>query len=170
ELFPSVDGCRISLWDTAGEERFLSLSNCYYRDADAVLLLYSAQSQLSFDSLPHWVCVARQYCPDGREPGATPAVRGQRGPSSQSPLCCSRLCSLPVTGSLGARGGSGQEVGTWEEVKGVGSGTEFRCGRGLHSGTGDWGTGGGEGCGVWEGVWVWEAAPRWDRGLGHGRR
>ncbi|KAG6926942.1 ras-related protein Rab-26-like, partial [Chelydra serpentina] len=55
---------QISLWDTAGEERFLSLSNCYYRDTDAVLLLYSAQSQLSFDSLPHWVCVARQHCPE----------------------------------------------------------------------------------------------------------
>ncbi|XP_044862352.1 ras-related protein Rab-26-like isoform X3 [Mauremys mutica] len=55
---------QISLWDTAGEERFLSLSSCYYRGADAVLLLYSAQSQLSFDSLPHWVCVARQYCLD----------------------------------------------------------------------------------------------------------
>ncbi|XP_050795421.1 ras-related protein Rab-32-like isoform X1 [Gopherus flavomarginatus] len=89
---------QISLWDTAGEERFLSLSSCYYRDADAVLLLYSAQSQLSFDSLPHWVYVARQYCPDGRGPGATPAVRGQRGPSSQSPLRCSRLCSLPDSG------------------------------------------------------------------------
>ncbi|XP_039382576.1 ras-related protein Rab-30-like isoform X2 [Mauremys reevesii] len=55
---------QISLWDTAGEERFLSLSSCYYRGADAVLLLYSAQSQLSFDSLPHWVRVAQQYCPD----------------------------------------------------------------------------------------------------------
>uniref|UniRef100_A0A670J2W1 Uncharacterized protein n=1 Tax=Podarcis muralis TaxID=64176 RepID=A0A670J2W1_PODMU len=31
----------ISLWDTAGEERFLSLSRSYYRDADAVLLVYS---------------------------------------------------------------------------------------------------------------------------------
>ncbi|XP_043365814.1 ras-related protein Rab-35-like isoform X1 [Dermochelys coriacea] len=55
---------QISLWDTAGEERFLSLSSCYYRDTDAVLLLYSVQSQLSFDSLPRWVYVARQYCPE----------------------------------------------------------------------------------------------------------
>ncbi|XP_030409850.1 uncharacterized protein LOC115647194 isoform X1 [Gopherus evgoodei] len=96
---PQIPGLvQISLWDTAGEERFLSLSSCYYRDADAVLLLYSVQSQLSFDSLPHWVYVARQYCPDGRGPGATPAVRGQRGPSSQSPLRRSRLCSLPDSG------------------------------------------------------------------------
>uniref|UniRef100_A0A8C4XVN8 Uncharacterized protein n=1 Tax=Gopherus evgoodei TaxID=1825980 RepID=A0A8C4XVN8_9SAUR len=97
----------ISLWDTAGEERFLSLSSCYYRDADAVLLLYSVQSQLSFDSLPHWVYVARQYCPDGRGPGATPAVRGQRGPSSQSPLRRSRLCSLPDSGFPRPADGSG---------------------------------------------------------------
>ncbi|XP_037747763.1 ras-related protein Rab-13 isoform X2 [Chelonia mydas] len=55
---------QISLWDTAGEERFLSLSSCYYRDTDAVLLVYNVQSQLSFDSLPHWVCVARQHCPE----------------------------------------------------------------------------------------------------------
>uniref|UniRef100_A0A674I0F0 Uncharacterized protein n=1 Tax=Terrapene triunguis TaxID=2587831 RepID=A0A674I0F0_9SAUR len=97
---PQAPGsAQISLWDTAGEERFLSLSSCYYRDTDAVLLLYSAQSQLSFDSLPHWVYVARQYCPDGRGDWATPAMRGQGGPSSQyPPLHCSRLCSLPDSG------------------------------------------------------------------------
>ncbi|KAL8181469.1 UNVERIFIED_CONTAM: hypothetical protein K2H54_002807 [Gekko kuhli] len=55
---------QISLWDTAGEERFLSLSSCYYRDADAALLTYSLQSPTSFDSLAHWVFVAQQYCGD----------------------------------------------------------------------------------------------------------
>ncbi|KAF7237215.1 Ras-related protein Rab-26 [Varanus komodoensis] len=53
---------QISLWDTAGEERFLSLSSCYFRRADAVLLLYSLHGPLSFDSLTHWVHVARHYC------------------------------------------------------------------------------------------------------------
>ncbi|XP_060133521.1 ras-related protein Rab-19 isoform X2 [Zootoca vivipara] len=56
---------QISLWDTAGEERFLSLSRSYYRDADAVLLVYSLQHLLSFDSLLHWLYLARQYCADG---------------------------------------------------------------------------------------------------------
>ncbi|XP_042317477.1 ras-related protein Rab-19-like isoform X2 [Sceloporus undulatus] len=56
---------QISLWDTAGEERFLSLSSCYFRNADAVLLVYSLQALISFDSLSHWVYVARQYCADG---------------------------------------------------------------------------------------------------------
>ncbi|XP_053099756.1 ras-related protein Rab-13-like [Hemicordylus capensis] len=55
---------QISLWDTAGEERFLSLSSCYYRDADAVLLVYSIPGPVSFDNLSHWLCVARQYCAD----------------------------------------------------------------------------------------------------------
>ncbi|XP_062986015.1 ras-related protein Rab-26-like [Elgaria multicarinata webbii] len=55
---------QISLWDTAGEERFLSLSSCYYRSTDAVLLVYSLQGLLSFDSLSHWLHVARHYCAD----------------------------------------------------------------------------------------------------------
>ncbi|XP_054841615.1 ras-related protein Rab-26-like [Eublepharis macularius] len=55
---------QISLWDTAGEERFLSLSSCYYRDADAALLMYSVHSPPSFDSLAHWLFVARQHCVD----------------------------------------------------------------------------------------------------------
>ncbi|XP_066482512.1 ras-related protein Rab-26-like [Tiliqua scincoides] len=55
---------QISLWDTAGEERFLSLNNCYFRDADAVLLMYSVSGPVSFDSLSHWLYVARQYCAD----------------------------------------------------------------------------------------------------------
>ncbi|XP_061464237.1 ras-related protein Rab-13-like [Rhineura floridana] len=55
---------QVSLWDTAGEERFLSLSNCYYHSADAVLLVYSLQHLLSFDNLSHWRYMARQYCTD----------------------------------------------------------------------------------------------------------
>ncbi|XP_078248228.1 ras-related protein Rab-19 [Pogona vitticeps] len=55
---------QVSLWDTAGEERFLSLSSCYYRNADAALLVYNLNSLLSFDSLSHWLYVTRQYCTD----------------------------------------------------------------------------------------------------------
>ncbi|KAH1178028.1 hypothetical protein KIL84_011730 [Mauremys mutica] len=83
---------QISLWDTAGEERFLSLSSCYYRGADAVLLLYSAQSQLSFDSLPHWVCVARQYCLDGR--GALGRSRSAGPGSATFPIPSALLPTL----------------------------------------------------------------------------
>ncbi|XP_060627729.2 ras-related protein Rab-19-like [Anolis sagrei] len=55
---------QVALWDTAGEERFLSLSSCYFRNADAVLLVYSLHAPGSFDSLPHWAYVATENCAD----------------------------------------------------------------------------------------------------------
>ena len=43
------------MWDTAGEERFRSLTPMYYKNAEAVLITFSLCSQISFENLNKWV-------------------------------------------------------------------------------------------------------------------
>ena len=49
------------LWDTAGQEKFHSLNLKYYKDADAILLVYDITQEKSFDSIKNY------YCPNIKE-------------------------------------------------------------------------------------------------------
>ena len=42
---------KLQLWDTAGEERFKSLTPMYYRTAQAILLAFSLTSSETFENL-----------------------------------------------------------------------------------------------------------------------
>lgn len=45
---------RLNLLDTAGQERFRTLSNSYYRNAHAVVLVYDMTSRDSFAQMERW--------------------------------------------------------------------------------------------------------------------
>ena len=55
--FLNIDNHRVqlSIWDTAGQEKFHALAPIYYRDANAALLVYDITSQDSFDRVQNWV-------------------------------------------------------------------------------------------------------------------
>ena len=42
---------KLQLWDTAGEERFRSLTPMYYKDAQAILVTFALNDAESFDNL-----------------------------------------------------------------------------------------------------------------------
>ncbi|ESZ99446.1 GTP-binding protein SAS1 [Sclerotinia borealis F-4128] len=46
---------RLNLLDTAGQERFRTLSNSYYRGAHAVILVYDVTNRESFNSMGRWI-------------------------------------------------------------------------------------------------------------------
>ena len=46
---------KLQIWDTAGSEKFRSLSQIYYKKAAAVCLTYDVTSMASFEALEHWV-------------------------------------------------------------------------------------------------------------------
>ena len=50
---------KLQLWDTAGTERFRSVSRSYYRGAAGALLVYDVSSHATFDALPHFLDDAR---------------------------------------------------------------------------------------------------------------
>ncbi len=45
----------LAIWDTAGEEKFDSLTNFYCRDACAALVCYDVTDKSSFDNIQKWV-------------------------------------------------------------------------------------------------------------------
>ncbi|KAI5804027.1 ras-domain-containing protein [Peziza echinospora] len=45
---------KLLLFDTAGQERFRTLTSSYYRNAQAVILVYDTSNRDSFLSMPHW--------------------------------------------------------------------------------------------------------------------
>uniref|UniRef100_A0A1I8HX11 RAB37, member RAS oncogene family n=1 Tax=Macrostomum lignano TaxID=282301 RepID=A0A1I8HX11_9PLAT len=63
----TVDGYRIrfQVWDTAGTERYRSISNAYYRDADAILLFYDITNRQSFNSVRSWLADIKDHASPG---------------------------------------------------------------------------------------------------------
>uniref|UniRef100_A0A7S4NVZ5 Ras-related protein Rab-2A n=1 Tax=Paramoeba aestuarina TaxID=180227 RepID=A0A7S4NVZ5_9EUKA len=58
-----IDGNRVKLqiWDTAGQEKFRSITRSYYRGAAGALLLYDITRRETFDHLTTWLEDCRQY-------------------------------------------------------------------------------------------------------------
>eukprot|EP01095_Lingulamoeba_sp_RSL-Kostka_P003756 TRINITY_DN1476_c1_g1_i2.p1 TRINITY_DN1476_c1_g1~~TRINITY_DN1476_c1_g1_i2.p1 ORF type:complete len:206 (-),score=45.65 TRINITY_DN1476_c1_g1_i2:58-675(-) len=44
----------LQIWDTAGQERFNSLGPCFYRGADACMLVYDVTNKDSFENIEKW--------------------------------------------------------------------------------------------------------------------
>ncbi|XP_011425085.2 ras-related protein RabC [Magallana gigas] len=61
-----IDGQSItfSIWDTAGAERFKTITRNYYRNTHAVLLVYSCDDPSSLHYLAQWAEDCSQYAPN----------------------------------------------------------------------------------------------------------
>lgn len=46
---------KLQIWDTAGQEKFRSITQSYYRAAHGLILVYDVCSQNTFDALPQWL-------------------------------------------------------------------------------------------------------------------
>jgi len=55
--FMEVDGIKIKLqvWDSAGQERFRTITRSYFRGSHGVLLTYDVTNRSSFLSIDHWL-------------------------------------------------------------------------------------------------------------------
>ncbi|XP_060531092.1 ras-related protein Rab-33B-like [Cylas formicarius] len=61
----NLDGevIKLQLWDTAGQERFRSsIMRSYYRNADAVILVYDVTNPATFASLEKWIHEFTSQC------------------------------------------------------------------------------------------------------------
>ena len=57
----AIQGCQVKLqvWDTAGAERFSSITQQFYRGANGILVVYDCTSPHSFTQLGHWIASIR---------------------------------------------------------------------------------------------------------------
>lgn len=53
---------RVTVWDTAGQEKFRSLTASYYRGTHGVVLVYDVTSRESFASVDRWLSEVQTYC------------------------------------------------------------------------------------------------------------
>ena len=52
---------RFNIWDTAGQETFKSVASFYYKDADAIILVYDVTQPKSLESLAFWLDEVKQH-------------------------------------------------------------------------------------------------------------
>lgn len=46
---------RMQIWDTAGQEKFDSITSTYYKSTDVAIFVYSIDNQESFNRIPGWI-------------------------------------------------------------------------------------------------------------------
>ncbi|CAF0953005.1 unnamed protein product [Rotaria magnacalcarata] len=51
----------LQIYDTAGQERFRSIPQAYYRDANALLLIYDVTSVTSFENISAWLNEIKEF-------------------------------------------------------------------------------------------------------------
>jgi len=53
---------KLELWDTAGEEKYRAVTSVYYRNADAVLIVFDLSRKETFRSIIHWMKEVQKQC------------------------------------------------------------------------------------------------------------
>lgn len=60
----SFEVVTLNIWDTAGQEKYNGLSDCYYLEAKAAMIFYDLQSALTYKLIPKWDKLYRRTAPD----------------------------------------------------------------------------------------------------------
>ena len=55
---------RINLWDTAGQEKYHSLTKIFLKETKIVFLVYAINDKLSFEKLDFWYKILKESCDD----------------------------------------------------------------------------------------------------------
>lgn len=48
-------------WDTAGQDRFRTITSTYYKGAHGVMLVYDITDRGSFDNIQYWMQEVEKY-------------------------------------------------------------------------------------------------------------
>jgi len=54
---------KYQFWDTAGQEKFLSLARMYYRESQVAVLVYDLTNRASFNGLKQWILDLKEQGP-----------------------------------------------------------------------------------------------------------
>lgn len=60
---------KITVWDTAGEERFKSLPRKYYQNAEGIFLLFDVTNEESFQNVKNWISDVKENSTKNISPG-----------------------------------------------------------------------------------------------------
>ena len=51
---------KIQIWDTAGQDRFRSITKNYYKGSHGIILIYDITNPITFENITHWVSQVRE--------------------------------------------------------------------------------------------------------------
>ncbi|CAF0806093.1 unnamed protein product [Rotaria sordida] len=63
-IFLRDKSIKLQLWDTAGQEKFYNITRSYYRNADAIVLVYDRTVASSFQNISRWMKNIDENAPD----------------------------------------------------------------------------------------------------------
>lgn len=47
---------KLQMWDTAGQEKFRTITSAYYKGAQGIVLVFDVTDRKSFDDIKNWLC------------------------------------------------------------------------------------------------------------------
>ena len=56
---------KMQIWDTAGHEKFRTITTSYYKSAHAIIILYDITEQSSFDHIQNWMVEIDKFAKQG---------------------------------------------------------------------------------------------------------
>ena len=56
---------KLQIWDTAGHEKFRTITTSYYKSAHAIIILYDITEQSSFDHINNWMIEIDKFAKQG---------------------------------------------------------------------------------------------------------
>ena len=115
----------MQLWDTAGTERFRSVSRSYYRGAAGAVLVYDITSHASLDALPTFLNDARALA----SPDLTVLLAGNKSDVAVDSIEDEHMSDQPLGAQ--SRRTSRQNLGTDEMSSSVNSSTGYGLGARL---------------------------------------
>lgn len=66
-LEASSRNLNVCVWDVSGQEKFRSIANMYYRDADGALLIYDTTDRKTFEDVEIWLGELNEKAPKSIE-------------------------------------------------------------------------------------------------------
>ena len=61
---PNGQKGKIQIWDTAGQDRFKSITKNYYNNSNGIILVYSVIDKKSFDDISNWIDEIKEQTKD----------------------------------------------------------------------------------------------------------
>ena len=56
---------KMQIWDTAGHEKFRTITTSYYKSAHAIIILYDITEQSSFEHIKNWMVEIEKFAKQG---------------------------------------------------------------------------------------------------------
>jgi Ras-related protein Rab-35 len=53
---------KLTIWDTAGQEKFRTITASYFKGSDALLVMYSIDNRDSFNNISYWISEINKNC------------------------------------------------------------------------------------------------------------